>query len=190
MAKILAFSGSGRKGSFNQMLAVEAANIAREAGAEVTVVNLADFNLPLFDQDLEAEGFPEGALALKKLLQSHDGLVIASPEYNSAFSPLLKNAIDWASRISEEGEAPLSAYQGKQAVILSTSPGGLGGMRGLVFLRLLLGNIGVDVLPGQLALGNAMALFDEQGQIADQTQRKSLAAVVEPLVERLDKLAR
>jgi NAD(P)H-dependent FMN reductase len=132
MAKILAFSGSSRTGSCNQKMLNIAAEGARAVGAEVTVVNLGDFDMPLFNQDLEAAQFPEGALAFKKLLAAHDGILVASPEYNSAYSALLKNAIDWASRSTEKNETALSAYDGKFAIIMSAAPGGLGGMRGLV----------------------------------------------------------
>ena len=99
MPKILAFSGSARKSSFNQKLVTIAAEGANAAGADITLINLADYPMPMFDEDLEAsEGMPAAARAFKQLLIDHDGLLIASPEYNSAFSPLLKNAIDWATR--------------------------------------------------------------------------------------------
>ena len=99
MPKILAFSGSARKSSFNQKLVAIAAEGASAAGADITLINLADYPMPMFDEDLEAsEGMPAAARAFKQLLIDHDGLLIASPEYNSAFSPLLKNAIDWATR--------------------------------------------------------------------------------------------
>jgi NAD(P)H-dependent FMN reductase len=168
MTKILAFAGSARKNSFNKKLVSIAVEGAREAGAEVTVIDFADFSMPLFDQDLEAEqGMPEMAQDFKALLIEHDGLLIASPEYNSAFSPVLKNAIDWASRATDEHELPLVAYRGKYAAIMATSPGGLGGLRGLVFLRMLLGNIGVTVLPGQQAVPSALQAFDQDGSLKD-----------------------
>ncbi|MAY43110.1 MULTISPECIES: NAD(P)H-dependent oxidoreductase [unclassified Neptuniibacter] len=182
MAKILAFSGSSREDSYNQKLVNVAAKGAQEAGAEVTVINLGDYPMPLFNQDDEAEkGVDAQAKAFKDLLLQHDGLLIASPEYNSAFSPLLKNAIDWASRSTEENEPPLSAYKGKYAVIMSASPGGLGGMRGLVFLRMLLGNIGVVVLPQQQAVAAAFKAFNDEGGMVDPEQEskvKELGAVL------------
>ena len=108
--KILAFAGSARTGSYNQKLLTAAAEYARSAGATVTVVSLRDFALPLFDQDLEAaQGMPAGAKQFKGLLREHDGFLIASPEYNSSFTPLLKNAIDWASRAETKEEPPLAA---------------------------------------------------------------------------------
>lgn len=165
--KILAFSGSARKNSYNQQLVEIAAQGAEQTGAEVTVINLADFPMPIFNQDDEAEhGLPEAARAFKQLLIAHDGFLIASPEYNSAFSPLLKNAIDWASR-REGDEASLLAYRGKAAAIMAASPGALGGLRGLVFLRLLLSNIGVTVLPEQQAVVQADKAIHADGYLKD-----------------------
>ena len=189
MTKILAFAGSARKSSFNKKLVAIAADGARQAGADVTLIDLADYPMPLFDQDLEsAEGMPAAAQAFKQLLIDHDGLLIASPEYNSAFSPLLKNAIDWASRVSEKNESPLKAYAGKYAVIMSTSPGGLGGMRGLVFLRMLLANINVTVLPDQQAIPNAFQAFTEDGSLKDAGQASKVQALGRVLAETLQKI--
>lgn len=175
MIKILAFSGSARRDSYNQKLVEIAADGARREGAQLTIVNLGDFDMPIFNEDWEStHGMPESAKLFKRLLIEHDGFLIASPEYNSAFSPLLKNAIDWASR-REEGESPLLAYRGKYASIMSASPGGLGGLRGLVFLRLLLSNIGVIVLPGQQAVANAAKAFNEDGTLCDPVMQQSVA---------------
>lgn len=190
MAKILAFSGSARRDSLNQKLVTVAAEGAREAGAEVTLVNLGDFEMPLFNQDLESEqGMPDKAREFKQLMIEHDGLLIASPEYNSAFSPLLKNAIDWASRSESDNEPSLAAYRGKTAAIMSTSPGGLGGLRGLVFLRMLLGNLGVVVLPDQQAVPNGFDVFDAEGRIKDQPQARRIHALGGMLAEHLDKIS-
>ena len=168
MAKILAFSGSARRDSLNQKLVAVAAAGARATGAEVTLINLGDFEMPLFDQDLESErGMPTVAREFKQLMIDHDGLLIASPEYNSAFSPLLKNALDWASRSESDDEPSLAAYRGKIASIMATSPGGLGGLRGLVFVRMLLGNLGVLVLPEQQAVPSGFDVFDHDGNIKD-----------------------
>ena len=186
MAKILAFSGSSRIGSSNQKMLEIAVQGARSTGADVTVVNLADFNLPLFNQDLEKESFPEGALAFKKLLLEHDGLLIASPEYNSAYSPLLKNALDWASRPTRANEASLSAYAGKFAMIMAASPGALGGMRGLVVLRMLLSNIKVNVLASQVTLGGAFSAFNDNGSMVDAKKQQSIEALGSQLAKLLD----
>ncbi len=175
MIKILAFAGSSRKDSVNNKLVRIAAAAAEKQGASVTVIDLADYPMPLYDQDLEAEqGMPEKAHEFKQLLIEHDGLLIASPEYNSAFSPLLKNVIDWASRAESADEPPLKAYKGKTAVIMAASPGGLGGLRGLVFLRMLLGNIGVTVLPEQQTLAHAFKAFSEDGSIIDGNKQKAI----------------
>jgi NAD(P)H-dependent FMN reductase len=187
MVKILAFSGSARTASYNQMMVGIAAEGAKQAGADVKIVNLADFPMPMFNQDLEtAEGMPEAARAFKELLIAHDGFLIASPEYNSAFSPLLKNAIDWASRRQGE-ETPLLAFKNKAAVIMATSPGALGGMRGLVFLRMLLSNIGMIVLPDQLALPMAGQVFDQSGNLIADDKRQTIENLGVNLVSFLQK---
>lgn len=164
--KILAFAGSTRKNSFNKLLVKIAANGAQKAGASVTVIDLKDYPLPIFDEDLEAEGVPENALKLKELMQNHHGFLIASPEYNSSISPLLKNVIDWTSRPYAK-QPPLICYTGKVASLLSTSPGALGGIRGLVTVRSILGNINTIVLPEQFVLPFAMENFTSEGSIKD-----------------------
>ena len=190
MTKILAFAGSSRKGSFNKKLVKIAAMGAEEAGASVTVVDLADYPMPLFDQDLEAKnGMPENARKFKKLLIEHDAIMIASPEYNSAFSPLLKNVIDWASRTESKDEPPRVAYQGKVAVIMSASPGALGGSRGLVFLRMLLANIGVIVLPEQKAIPRAYEAFNDDGSLSDEKNQKFVLGLGSKLAIAVSKLS-
>jgi chromate reductase, NAD(P)H dehydrogenase (quinone) len=163
MPRILAFAGSLRRDSFNKKLVSIAAHGAREAGAEVMLIDLKDFPLPLFDQDLEAaQGPPEAATRLKRLFIDHDGLLIASPEYNSSFPAVLKNAIDWVSRPAPN-EPPLVGFKGKVATLMSTSPGALGGLRGLVHVRSILGSIGVIVLPDQIAVAKAHEAFHADG---------------------------
>jgi chromate reductase len=189
MIKILAFSGSARKDSYNQRLVKIAAQGAGQAGAEVTVINLGDFPMPLFNQDDEAEfGMPAPAREFKQLLIEHDGFLIASPEYNSAFSPLLKNAIDWASRKEYPEEAPLLAYRGKLAVIMAASAGALGGLRGLVFLRLLLSNIGVTVLAKQQAVSQADKAFHPDGRLLDEKLHGTIEGLGQELTQMLEKL--
>jgi chromate reductase len=187
--KILAFAGSLRAGSYNKKLIGLAADAARAAGAEVEVVDLRSLNLPLFDEDLEsASGLPEGAKKLKTLLRDHDGFLIASPEYNSSITGALKNAIDWASRSEADDEPELIAYRGKAAAIMSASPGGLGGMRGLVHLRSILGNIGVLVLPDQVAISAAHKAFSETGALIDQRKAKQVNSLAEGLVSLVWKM--
>jgi NAD(P)H-dependent FMN reductase len=171
--KILAFSGSLRQASFNTAIVRIAAEGAKAAGAEVTVVELRDFPMPLYDGDLEAaSGLPEHAKRFKQLLISHQGLLIASPEHNSAYSGALKNAIDWASRPAP-GEPSLAAFAGKTAALCSASPGALGGLRGLAALRSLLGNISVTVLPQQVAVPKITEALDK-GALKEPKQHQSL----------------
>jgi NAD(P)H-dependent FMN reductase len=175
--RILAFGGSLRSASFNQQLAALAADGARHAGAEVTLLALRDFPLPLFDQDIEDKsGMPERAAYLKALFARHDGLIIASPEYNGSFSAALKNAIDWVSRATEPDEAPLKVLAGKKAVLLAASPGGYGGARGLKQLREFLGNIRIEVVGDDLTVPKVHELVDEAGTIMDQGIKSAAAA--------------
>jgi chromate reductase, NAD(P)H dehydrogenase (quinone) len=174
MPRILAFASSTRRESFNKKLVAIAAQGAREAGAEVTLIDLKDFPLPLFDQDLEAEqGMPENGKKLKKLFIDHDGLLIASPEYNSSFPAVLKNAIDWVSRPAP-GEPSLVAFRGKVATLMSASPGALGGLRGLVHVRSILGNLGVIVLPDQIALAKAHEAIQPDGSLVDPKRQAGI----------------
>jgi chromate reductase, NAD(P)H dehydrogenase (quinone) len=190
MIRILAFAGSARKASFNKKILKVAAQGATDAGAKVTVIDLADFALPIFNEDLEANtGIPELAQRFKQLLMEHDGFLIASPEHNSAYSALLKNTIDWASRRAE-GEKPLQAFSGKVAGIMAASPGALGGLRGLVPLRMLLENIGVMVIPNQKAIAKVSALVNEQGDIDDEQTVAGLQRIGRDLAETLAKLTR
>lgn len=178
--KILALSGSTREKSFNSRLLDIAVTGARLAGAEVTVVNLRDYDMPLFNQDLEyQEGAPDSVIQLKNLMIQHQGLLIASPEYNGFSSPLLKNMLDWMSRQSNQHEPPMFAYNGKIAAVMAASPGAGGGTRGLTILRILLQNLGVMALPGQITLGGAGQAFREDGRLHDdqlQLAAESLGA--------------
>jgi len=184
--RILAFGGSLRAASFNQKLATIAAQAAREAGGEVTLISLRDFRMPLFDEDLEtAEGMPEAAARLKALFAEHNGLIIASPEYNSTITAALKNAIDWVSRATSEGEPPLSVLKGKTAAILAASPGGYGGSRGLAQLRPFLENIGITVLQDQVTVPKAHEAFDADGELLDPAIAASVSALSASLVAAL-----
>lgn len=186
--KILAFAGSTRKGSYNKTLVKIAAEGARVTGAEVTYLDLRDLPMPLLDEDLEAEsGIPENARKFKELMRSHQGLLIASPEYNSSISPILKNAIDWASR-SEPGEPSLACFRDKVAAIMSASPGALGGLRGLIHVRSILGNIGVLVLPDQKAIPKAYEAFDADGKLKDSSQQAAIEQLGSKLATVIAKL--
>jgi chromate reductase, NAD(P)H dehydrogenase (quinone) len=172
--KILAFAGSIRRNSFNKKLVQIAAQGVLQSGAEATFLDLADYRLPIFDEDLEAtEGLPENVRSLKEIFLGHQGLLIASPEYNSSVTAVLKNTLDWLSRPAP-GEASLACFTGKVAALMSTSPGGLGGLRGLIHLRAILGNIGVIVLPGQVAVPKASEAFAADGSLKDPKQQASI----------------
>ena len=187
--RILALAGSTRQESYNRRLVRLAAEGAREAGAETTVIDLRDYPLPLFDEDLEArEGLPEAARQLRAAFQAHDGLLIASPEYNSSLPAVLKNAIDWLSR-PQPGEAPLACFNGKVAAILSASPGALGGLRGLVHLRAILSNINVLVLPEQIAVPRAHEAFADGNRLRDEAQHRAVLRLGARLVEVVRRLA-
>ncbi len=172
--RILALAGSLRAGSYNRRVLAVAADGARTAGADVTGIDLRDFPLPVYDADLEsASGLPAAALALKERFRAAEGLLIASPEYNSAISGTLKNLLDWVSRPAP-GEKPLECFKGKVAALCSASTGALGGIRGLASVRVVLGNLGVVLLPDQVTLPRAAEAFDDDGNVADPARRKSL----------------
>lgn len=186
--RILVFAGSSRTGSYNKLLARQAAESIERAGGRPTFIDLRDHPMPLYDGDLEAEqGLPENALVLRRGLAEHDGLLIASPEYNGFITPLLKNTIDWLTR-PHEGESGLDLFAGKLAGVVSASPGGLGGLRSLSLTRQLLTNIGVTVLPDQLAVARAAKAFDDQGRLGDDEQQQKLDGLCQRLVDTLHRL--
>lgn len=188
-ARLLFFAGSTREASFNRQLARLAADIAGAEGADATLLELADYPMPIYNGDLEAEqGLPESVKSLKQIFRDCDGFFIASPEYNSSMSPLLKNTLDWLSRKETADEPPLAAYQGKTAALCSASPGQYGGLRGLVPLRMMLGNIGVHVIPQQLAVAKANEAFDDQGRLKDAQQMKTLTSIVRNLIRTSSQL--
>ncbi|MCA8916626.1 MAG: NAD(P)H-dependent oxidoreductase [Planctomycetes bacterium] len=188
MPKILAFAGSLRKGSWNKKLVRAAAEGAREAGADVTVVDLKDYPMPIYDGDDEAaNGLPENALKLIDLFTTHDGYLIASPEYNSGYSAVLKNLIDWTSR-PREGFKPFDAWKGKPVAIMAASPGARGGIRMLPHLRDLLSNIQFLVLPGMFGLANANEAFDADGNLKDEKTAGIVKGLGRAVVEMAGKL--
>lgn len=188
MAKILAFAGSLRTDSFNKKLVKIAAQGARDHGAEVTYIDLRDFPLPIYDGDIETkEGIPENAKKLKRLMNEHDALLIASPEYNSSISAVLKNTIDWISR-PEPGEGMLANFKGKVAGIMAASPGALGGLRGLVTVRSILENIHVMVVTEQVAIAKAAEAFDPEGNLKDEKQREQVVQIGRRVAEVADRL--
>ncbi|GAB1263954.1 NAD(P)H-dependent oxidoreductase [Aurantivibrio infirmus] len=184
--KILFLAGSARKDSMNKKLARHAYEVALSKGADATFIDLKDFSMPIYDGDDEAEsGLPKNALKLKQIFVEHQGLFIASPEYNSSFSPLLKNALDWISRPGSKDEKPLIAYAGKVAALSAASPGHYGGIRGLVPLRMMLGNIQVNVLPQQVAIPFYGKAFNDQGVLEDENSIMLIDTLVSQLIEHV-----
>ena len=187
--KILAFAGSTRTDSFNKKLVKIASAGAIEGGADVTVIDLRDFAMPLYDGDLEQQqGLPSTARKLKDLMLSHQGFLISAPEYNSSISGVLKNTIDWVSRPSE-GEEPLACFKGKVAGIMSASPGALGGLRGLVHVRAILENISVLVIPDQIAVSKAHEVFNTDGTLKDKKQEDHVKKIGSNVAKLLLKLS-
>ncbi|MCE9544574.1 MAG: NAD(P)H-dependent oxidoreductase [Planctomycetia bacterium] len=187
--RILALAGSTRRDSFNKRLLRIAVEAARQAGAEVTIIDLKDLALPLFDQDDEAErGLPLGALELKRQMATHQGLLISAPEYNSSITGVLKNAIDWASRVATPDEPALSSFRGKVAAIISASPGALGGLRGLVHLRSILSNINVLVLPEQKSIMKAYEAFEPDGKLKNAQDQQAVERIGAGLAKLLQRL--
>jgi chromate reductase, NAD(P)H dehydrogenase (quinone) len=182
MTRILTLSGSSRRGSLNQKLLDQAALGARVAGAEVTSIRLSDFDLPIYDADSEAEhGLPKGAQALKALFAGHQGLLIATPEHNGGYTALLKNALDWMSR-------PDGFPSGKIAALVSASPGLLGGVKSQLSLQIVLGKLGVHVIPASFALGAAHQCFDAEGGLKDADVEKAVRSVGKALAEMVTRI--
>jgi len=176
--RILAFAGSARRESLNRKLLAVAVEATRAAGGDVTLIDLNDYPLPLYHGDREdAEGLPPAAAQLIELVNAHTGLLIASPEYNSFPTPLLKNTIDWISRAEE------NPFIGKVAAVVSASPGALGGVRSLMHVRHLLLHLGCHVVPAQCILPHAAAAFDAAGALKEPRSQKSVEAVARQLVD-------
>jgi chromate reductase, NAD(P)H dehydrogenase (quinone) len=187
---ILALAGSTRTASTNKLVLAIAAAAAGDNGATVTMVDLRDYPLPLYDGDFEAaEGVPENALRLKALFKANRGLLIASPEYNTSISGVLKNTIDWVTRpVPNEGF--LECFNGKVAALLSATLGPMGGIRSQAHLRQILGGIGVTVIPEHWGVPGATGkLFDESGDLLDQASQTQVQRVGAALAAFLARLA-
>lgn len=181
--RILAFSGSARRESLNRKLLAAVVARARSEGGDVTVVDLRELALPMYDGDLEdAEGMPPGAQRFVELITRHHALLIATPEYNSQMPALLKNAIDWATRADEN---PL---KGKVAAVISASPGNFGAIRSMTLARALLIHLGCHVIPAQCVLPLADQGFDENGRLKEERAQKAADAVAKQLVTVAGKL--
>jgi chromate reductase len=183
MARLLFFAGSTREGSFNKKLARLAHQIAEVNGIEAVFIDLKDYPMPIYNGDLEAkEGPPEQARAFKALLGEYKGVFIASPEYNSSVTPLLKNTLDWVTRVREKGETGLEVFKSRIFAISGASPGYYGTMRSLLNLRQILAvGMGAPVIPQQMALPRASEAFEADGSLKDKKQQELLKSVVEAL---------
>jgi chromate reductase len=183
--KLLAFAGSTRSGSLNQLLLDLAVAEARTQGAEVTAIGLKDFDLPLYDGDIEANAFPPAARELKGLFRSHHGFLIATPEHNGSTSAVLKNAVDWVSRPTDPGETmvTLSAFRGKVAGLMSASISPFGGLRGITHLRQILGTIQTVVATEQVMLPFAQNGFDEAGALREALPAQLMGMLVARVID-------
>ncbi len=185
MSKLLVFAGSTRQHSFNRRLAQVAAGMARDAGADVTRLELSDFDIPLYNADLEARGTPADVLRLKQVLFDHPAWIVCSPEYNGSYTALLKNTIDWASSpvkgdpIWQDGTR---AFRGKVVGMLSASPGALGGLRSQSHLAPLLINLECWLAPKAFALGQAGSAFDDSGALVQEAHRERVRGVIEQVL--------
>lgn len=181
--RILALSGSARRESVNDRLLEIAARAAGDTGAEVTLVHLIDFPLPVFDFEWEAQhGLPEEARTLQTLVSEHHGLLIATPELNGGYTALLKNAIDWISRQDDLDPSQAPALAGKTAAMISASPGASGGCRAQLAFQMVLDGLGVMVLPTSFALAEAHLAFNEDGTLKDAATEAAVRYVGENLV--------
>lgn len=180
--KVLAFAGSTREGSYNKQLVAEAANIARGLGATVTLIDLKDFSMPIYDADLEKkDGMPNYAKRFRRLMIESNAIIIATPEYNGSIPSLLKNALDWASR-TEDGQGSREAFKGKKFAIMSASPGGGGGVRALIHLRSIIDAIGGDVVSKQLAVSSVQDAFNEKGNLVKTETKNELKEEIQQLL--------
>jgi chromate reductase, NAD(P)H dehydrogenase (quinone) len=183
--RILVFAGSLRIGAYSIRTADAAQKELALQGAEVTRISLGDYPLPLMDQNLENEkGIPENAYKLGRMIAAHDGLLIASPEYNASIPPLLKNTIDWVSRIRKDNGRSFAPLKGKVAALCSSSNGNFGGMRGLYHLRAVLMNCHVEIVTPQCSVARAADAFDEDGNFKEERVRKIMENVCATLIER------
>ncbi|HEX5078315.1 MAG TPA: NAD(P)H-dependent oxidoreductase [Geminicoccaceae bacterium] len=181
--RILAFAGSTREGSYNKRLIRVAAEAARAAGADVTLIDLRDYPLPHYDGDAEGEeGLPAAAVALKELFKAHDGLLISTPEYNGGISGMLKNTLDWVSRRGDD-DRPRAAFGGKVAGLMAASSGAFGGVHGLAQLRHVLTSMGVLVVPQGRGITAAHTAFDDEGRLKDAAQQAAIEAIAQRLVD-------
>jgi chromate reductase len=189
--KLLVFAGSTRQNSYNRKLAQTTAELARASGAQVTHIELVDFDVPMYNADLEAKGTPPDVMRLKQLMLEHPAWIICSPEYNGSYTALLKNTIDWASSPVKSDplwQDGMKAFRGKVVGMLSASPGALGGLRSQSHLLPLLINAQCWVAPKAFALSRAAEAFDAQGALISEVHRNSVQAVIDQVLWAAAKL--
>ncbi|MFM7084451.1 MAG: NADPH-dependent FMN reductase [Hyphomicrobium sp.] len=181
--RILFFAGSARKASHNMRLAELGAKIAEANGIPSTFADLGDYPLPLYDADFQkSSGIPENAKKFEALMRVHTGVFIACPEYNASITPLLKNLLDWLSRIRNEGDENLTVFKTRVFALGSSSPGGMGGLRGLNTVRTVLEmGLGALVLPEQFAVPRAMEAYDEHGHLKNKESQEQFKALIHKL---------
>ncbi|MDW6024557.1 NAD(P)H-dependent oxidoreductase [Mesorhizobium sp. BAC0120] len=182
--KILVFAGSVRTGAYSGKTADAAQKELAIQGAEVTRISLADYPLPIMDQDLEQErGIPENAFKLARLIAAHDAVLICTPEYNGSMPPLLKNTIDWVSRIHRDNGKPLNPYPGKVVGICSSSDGHFAGIRSANHLRAVLSHIQMEVIAPQVSVPHGADAFAEDGSFKEERLRKGMTRLCRTLIE-------
>jgi NAD(P)H-dependent FMN reductase len=190
--KILLFAGSTRIGSVNHKLALSIAKSLEfvgsqhKEGTEITTISLNDYELPLYCQELECDGLPEKLIDFARLVNEHDGLVITSPEYNASLSPLLKNALDWLSRVENIDGQAVTPIKGKPVAIAACSPGSNGGIRGLSHLRDVLVNLGALILTEQLAVGNSLTAFDDDLTLTNERAKELCGELCTSLIRHAE----
>lgn len=181
--KVLAFAGSTRADSYNKKLVKEAAEIARQMGATVTVIDLKDYPIPLYEGDLEMkQGMPANAKKLRQLMIASNAMIIATPEHNSSVPAVLKNALDWASR-SEEGKPSKEVFAGKKIAIMSASPGRGGGARALVHLKSILEDVKANIISKQVSVSQANTAFNAQGKLQNPATKQELSEEISLLIK-------
>ena len=191
--KVLVFAGSTRQQSLNRKLARATADMVRASGAEVTHLELGDYDVPLYNGDLEARGTPPDVIKLKQIFFDHPAWIICTPEYNASYPALVKNTIDWLSRSvpgNPDWTDGYKPFRGKVVGVLSASPGALGGLRSQSHLVPLLMNLQCWVTPLNYALGRAGEAFNEQGEFVSDAPRKPIQAVIDQVLFAADRLNR
>jgi chromate reductase, NAD(P)H dehydrogenase (quinone) len=182
--KILVFAGSIRSGAFSSKTADAATRELAAQGAEVTRISLGDYPLPLMDEDFEKEkGVPENAVKLARLFVAHDAVLIATPEYNGSMPPLVKNTIDWISRVHRDGGRPLKPFSGRVAAICSSSEGHFAGIRSANHLRAVLAHIGMEVIAPQVSVPRGGEAFDADGEFHDEKLSAGMRRLCKVLIE-------